>query len=45
MAALKEPFDEDVVDTEKNGLAVSDSDVSRMVKDWDDQEEKKLKFK
>jgi hypothetical protein len=45
MSALKEPFDVDVVDTEKNGLAVSDSDVSPMAKDWDDKEEKKLKFK
>ncbi|KAL4813141.1 major facilitator superfamily domain-containing protein [Aspergillus spinulosporus] len=32
MAALKEPFDVDVVDTEKNGLAVSDSDVSPILR-------------
>ncbi|KAL4972629.1 major facilitator superfamily domain-containing protein [Aspergillus desertorum] len=45
MATLKEQFDVDVVDTEKNGLAVSNSNVSPIVKDWDDKEEKKLKFK
>ncbi|RDW68703.1 uncharacterized protein DSM5745_08463 [Aspergillus mulundensis] len=42
---MKEQFDVDVVDAEKNGLALSDSSISPIVKDWDDKEEKKLKFK
>ncbi|KAL4901998.1 hypothetical protein BDW74DRAFT_187013 [Aspergillus multicolor] len=45
MAAIKEQIDVDVVDAEKNGLAASDLDASPIVKDWDDSEEKKLKFK
>ncbi|KAL3476701.1 major facilitator superfamily domain-containing protein [Aspergillus californicus] len=42
-------FDLDVVDGEKNGLPLestgSDSDITSGVKDWDDNEEKKLRFK
>ncbi|KAL2815259.1 major facilitator superfamily domain-containing protein [Aspergillus cavernicola] len=49
MASLSEKpgFDLDVIDGEKNGVdsTQSDSDISPIVKDWDDGEEKKLKFK
>lgn len=53
MASIKEPkLDVDVLDSEKSGVSIADSyhnglDVasSTISKDWDDKEEKRLKFK
>lgn len=53
MASIKEPkLGVDILDSEKSGISIADSyhnglDVasSAISKDWDDKEEKRLKFK